>query len=39
MLLRITKRKYNIINGEYNDTFLEDDDMYNNTNRDWDADD
>jgi hypothetical protein len=28
-----------VINGEYNDTFLEDDETYNDTNRDWDADD
>lgn len=26
-------------NGEYNDTYLEDDETYNDTDRDWDAED
>jgi len=27
-----------VIDGEYNDTYLEDDEVYNDQNRDWDAD-
>jgi hypothetical protein len=37
--VRRGKSPSGVINGEYNDTFLEDDETYNNTNRDWDADD
>jgi hypothetical protein len=37
--VRRGKSPSGVINGEYNDTFLEDDDTYNETNRDWDADD
>jgi hypothetical protein len=37
--VRRGKSPSGVINGEYNATFLEDDETYNDTKRDWDADD
>ena len=37
--VRRGKSPSGVINGEYNATFLEDDETYNDTDRDWDADD
>lgn len=36
--IRRGKSPSGVIDGEYNDTFLENGDVYNDTNRDWDAD-
>jgi len=36
--IRRGKSPSGVVDGEYNDTYLDDDEVYNDVNRDWDAD-
>jgi hypothetical protein len=36
--IRRGKSPSGVVDGEYNDTYLDDDEIYNDENRDWDAD-